>query len=84
MKYPPEEARCVFIDGPVAVYVSEASGELIWEAFGRLGKLVAVAALEMSMQKEANDPDSSQPIRPVPCADHDCWGSPRGAGGCKR
>ena len=52
MKYPPMEARCVFIDGPVAVYVSEASEEAILEAYTRLGKLVQIAAGQFNHEPE--------------------------------
>jgi hypothetical protein len=46
MKYLPTEARCVFVDGPVAVYVHDAPGVL--EAFDRLRKLVEVADTQLS------------------------------------
>ena len=47
MKYPPSEARCVFIDGPVAIYVSQASREAIIDAYANLGRCVRVAALQL-------------------------------------
>ena len=46
------EARCVFIDGPVAVYVSEESAEAILAAYTRLGKLVQIAAGRFNPEPE--------------------------------
>lgn len=46
------EARCVFIDGPVAVYVSEASGTEILLAYARLARLVQVAADTLETERE--------------------------------
>lgn len=48
MKYNPLEARCVFIDGPVAVYISEAPGAEILEAYNRLARMVEVAARQLN------------------------------------
>ena len=48
MKHPPFNARCVFIDGPVAVYVSLATESEILEAYTRLERLVKVAASQLS------------------------------------
>ena len=44
MKYNHQEARCLFIDGPLAVYVSQAPLAEIQEALARLALLVEVAA----------------------------------------
>jgi len=47
MKYNHLEARCMFIDGPVAIYVSEAPYNEILEAYHRLGRLVKIAAEQL-------------------------------------
>lgn len=44
MKHYPPDARVCLIDGPVGVYIHEASEAEILQAYERLGKLVAVAA----------------------------------------
>lgn len=44
------EARCVFIDGPVAVYLHDAPDML--EAFDRLRKLVEVASKRFSEEQK--------------------------------
>lgn len=54
MKYPPQEARCVFIDGPIAVYVSQAPSADILEAYARVKALVEVAARQMNGPTRAN------------------------------
>ncbi len=72
MKYPPMEARCVFIDGPVAVYLHEASEAELLACYERLGRLVAVAAKQLS---KVPDAQSSRSLRPVPCPRDDNWGS---------
>lgn len=43
-----DNARLVFIDGPIAVYVSEASEQEILDAFSRCGRYVAVAAKQLN------------------------------------
>ena len=66
MKYNPLEARCVFIDGPVAVYVSEAAEEEILRAYTNLGKVVAVAARLLN----DSEPEVAEisPVQPVSAA----------------
>ena len=44
MKYNHQEARCLFIDGPLAVYVSQAPLAEIQASLARLAMLVEVAA----------------------------------------
>jgi len=46
-----DEARCVFLDGPVALYICEASSQEILEALSRVHKLGIIAALEMGKEK---------------------------------
>lgn len=48
MKYDHFNARCVFIDGPIAVYVSEASTAEILEAYERLRRAVEIAAGQLN------------------------------------
>jgi len=48
----PADARVVLIDGPVAVFIQEASKDAILEAYERLGRLVAVAAEQLNKSKE--------------------------------
>lgn len=47
MKYNPLEARTLFIDGPVAIYISTASREDILAAYERLASYVRIAAEEL-------------------------------------
>lgn len=57
MKYPPPfEARCLFIDGPVAIYIHEAPLSEIMNAYDRLGKLVALAAGQFGIPEPNPDP----------------------------
>ena len=57
MKYLPQDAQCVFVDGPVAVYVHVSSEKEVLEAYTRLGKLIALAA------KNLHDPEiNKQPL----------------------
>lgn len=56
MKYHPETARCVFIDGPVSVYVQDADPNEILAAYARLDKLVAVCAEEFRKANKPGDP----------------------------
>lgn len=73
MKYPPQEARCVFIDGPVAVYVSQANPQEIRDAYARLGKLVEVAAQQFEVKNAADA--TSITFRPLPGSGYDRGGS---------
>lgn len=43
----PLEARCVFIDGPVAVYVHEAPAHQIRHAYDRLLRLISCMCTEL-------------------------------------
>ena len=55
MKYPPHEARVVFVDGPVAIYLHEASKEELEAALARIRTLVGVALpqlVEAHLRKE--------------------------------
>lgn len=56
MTYHPETARCVFIDGPVSVYVQDADPDEILAAYARLDKLVAVCAEEFRKANKPGDP----------------------------
>ena len=58
MKHPPFDARCVFIDGPVAVYISEAPEQEIRDAYIRLERLVKVAASQLSSPESPCQPSS--------------------------
>ena len=58
MKHPPFNARCVFIDGPVAVYISEAPEQEIRDAYTRLERLVDVAASQLSSPESPCQPSS--------------------------
>lgn len=57
MRYIPTEARCVFVDGPVAVYIHEAPKEEILAAYARLERIVQVAAknLDKPEKETLND-----------------------------
>jgi len=52
VKYPPEEARCVFIDGPVAVYVKHAPPHDIRRAHDRLVRLVSCMCTELELAEK--------------------------------
>lgn len=56
MKYHPETARCVFVDGPVSVYVQDADPDEILAAYARLDKLVAVCAEEFRKARPPGSP----------------------------
>lgn len=56
MKYNPMEARCCFVDGPVAVYVHEAPALEILEAYERLARMIAVAAEQLNQGDSACTP----------------------------
>ena len=47
MKHNPLEARTLFIDGPVAIYISTASREEILAAHDRLTACVLIAAEQL-------------------------------------
>jgi len=56
---PPMEARCVFIDGPVSVFIHEADPDEVREAYVRLGKAVEVAATNFArIRAQGNNRDS--------------------------
>lgn len=56
MKYLPQKAQCVFVDGPVALYIHKSSEREVLEAYERLRKLVLVAA------KSLHDPEINPPL----------------------
>ena len=47
MRYVPTEARCVFVDGPVAVFVHEAPEQTILDAYDNLRGVIEVAARQL-------------------------------------
>lgn len=47
-----ENARCLFVDGPVAVSIITGSEQEILDAFDRLRRLVAVAAKSVQQQPD--------------------------------
>ncbi len=61
MKYLPSEARVVLVDGPVAIFIHDASASAILEAYTRLGRLVEVAAQQL--HKEPENATASQSAR---------------------
>lgn len=66
MKYLPFDARCVFVDGPVAIFVHEAPSQVILEAYARLGRVVEIAAQQLHKEPEnatASHPARSEPVR---------------------
>ena len=52
MKYLPFDARCVLIDGPVALFIHEAPTQTILDAYERLGRLAALAAQQLHKEDE--------------------------------
>ena len=65
MKYLPFDARCVFIDGPVAVYVHEADEQAILDAYDNLRRVVEVAA------RQLHKPETPEPTGLDTCTDPD-------------
>lgn len=47
MKYDPLQARVMLVDGPVAIFLHQASERDLREAYARLGALVNVACTEL-------------------------------------
>ena len=47
MKHNPFDARCVFVDGPVAVFVHHAAGQDILDSYARIARYIAVAAEQL-------------------------------------
>lgn len=62
--HPPLEARCMFIDGPVCVTVSEAPQQEILDAYFRLERAVLIAARLLNETKEL--PCTSNQVGPAP------------------
>ena len=55
----PMDARCVFIDGPVAIYVQDASPAEIRHAYDRLRNLVSCMCTELEQtEKRAQVPSA--------------------------
>jgi len=55
VKYLPFDARCVFIDGPVAVFIHEADKQTILDAYANLRAVVEVAAKQLHKPEATND-----------------------------
>ena len=53
MKYPPHEARVVLADGPVSIFLHEASEEEIHASIERLMALVEVAIWQFNHPEES-------------------------------
>ncbi len=51
MRYVPAEARVVLVDGPVAVFVHEATESAILDAYANLKALVEVAAKQLHTEE---------------------------------
>ena len=51
MKYDPLQARVVLVDGPVAVFVHEATESAILDAYANLKALVEVAAKQLHTEE---------------------------------
>lgn len=52
MRYLPFDARCVFIDGPVAVFIHEAPESVILDAYANLRAVIEVAAQQLHKEDE--------------------------------
>jgi hypothetical protein len=52
LKHNPFDARCVFVDGPVAVFVHEAAQQDILDSYARIARYVAVAAEQLDTGKQ--------------------------------
>lgn len=57
MKYDPLKARVMLVDGPVSLFLHQASEQELHDAFKRLQRLFGVAAaeLEAARKKELQD-----------------------------
>jgi len=58
VKHNPFDARCVFVDGPVAVFVHAATQQDILDSYARIARYIAVAA-EQLHQEPASDTSSN-------------------------
>jgi hypothetical protein len=63
MKYLPFDARCVFVDGPVAVFIHEAPESVILDAYANLRAVIEVAAQQLHKEDENATP--AQPRAPT-------------------
>lgn len=79
----PSDARMLFIDGPVALCISDAkNGVEILESLARLTKIAVVAAKQLDMEKAHHAAQNRiPPDRPLRRQDHDCGGGPGENGG---
>lgn len=50
-----DNARLLFIDGPLSLYIREAEPQEILDAYERLGRLVKVAAAELNKEKACTE-----------------------------
>ena len=57
MRHNPFDARCVFVDGPIAVFVHPATQQEILDSYARIARYIAVAAEQLHTE----DPDDTRP-----------------------
>lgn len=77
MKFNPLEARCVFIEGPLALYLHEATGEEIRAALSRITAYVNCYCEQHAPSVAQNPLPAGRPMSITP---DDLWGSSRGEG----
>lgn len=70
----PFDARLVFMNGPLALYVHKATREEINHAYNCLGRYLTIACDQFDLE------DSVQAQRPLPSPPNASWGSPDGEG----
>lgn len=58
MKYLPSDARCAFIDGPVAIFIHEAPEQTILDAYDNLRDVIEVAARQLDKLETPDDSHS--------------------------
>lgn len=65
MKYDPLQARVMLVDGPVAVFLHQASERELREAYSRLGSLVNAACTQLgeAHKQEMRDEFAARPQR---------------------
>jgi hypothetical protein len=69
----------VFIDGPLTVFVKEASEQEILDAAERIQRYLVVAAKQLGIRSDAAFEKLVRPLRPSAFSPDDRGGSPDGA-----
>lgn len=57
-----DSARCLFLDGPIAVYVMQGPSAKVLEAYDRLRRMVEIAARRMEEEEAKARPGMEIPL----------------------